>query len=241
MKASYALGLFFIVSVSIIWAAASILVQYLYQGLNFDSPFLLTYIGTSLFIILIPGYLLYEKRLVILQRLCSCCWCFNWCQCWCYWCPFKDDTFGVQGGDISAGSSHNMTIISSEGTPLSLNVDPSQNCEEDDIFEAPDDDTTSRVDGNDKVEKNSVDNEMITTTTTTVPQPYGYEHEYDYQHDHQNGNDRDHQNQQSNNESLGNNKLYSHGEHIRMAMKIAPWWFISNYFYNLSLKYTTIT
>eukprot|EP00551_Chaetoceros_affinis_P011442 CAMPEP_0203680442 /NCGR_PEP_ID=MMETSP0090-20130426/39290_1 /ASSEMBLY_ACC=CAM_ASM_001088 /TAXON_ID=426623 /ORGANISM="Chaetoceros affinis, Strain CCMP159" /LENGTH=279 /DNA_ID=CAMNT_0050548511 /DNA_START=460 /DNA_END=1295 /DNA_ORIENTATION=+ len=26
-----------------------------------------------------------------------------------------------------------------------------------------------------------------------------------------------------------------------MAMKIAPWWFISNYFYNLSLKYTTIT
>ncbi len=30
-------------------------------------------------------------------------------------------------------------------------------------------------------------------------------------------------------------------EHAEMALKIAPWWFISNYFYNLSLKYTTIT
>ncbi len=35
--------------------------------------------------------------------------------------------------------------------------------------------------------------------------------------------------------------LWSHSDHFRVAMKIAPLWFLSNYFYNLSLAYTTIT
>lgn len=51
---SYTLGVVFILLVAIIWSAASILVQYLYTEQSFDSPFLLTYIGTSLFVLLIP-------------------------------------------------------------------------------------------------------------------------------------------------------------------------------------------
>mgnify|MGYP000042658210 CR=1 FL=1 len=51
---SYTLGLFFILLVSLIWSAASILVQFLYTKESFDSPFLLTYIGVSLFTILLP-------------------------------------------------------------------------------------------------------------------------------------------------------------------------------------------
>ena len=58
---SYALGLVFIVIVAIIWSAASILVQYLYHEQSFDAPFLLTYIGTSLFVVLLPIHRLYEK------------------------------------------------------------------------------------------------------------------------------------------------------------------------------------
>lgn len=50
----YTLGLFFILCVSLIWSAASILVQFLYTKQSFDSPFLLTYIGVSLFTILLP-------------------------------------------------------------------------------------------------------------------------------------------------------------------------------------------
>ena len=50
----YTLGLFFILCVSLIWSAASILVQFLYTKQRFDSPFLLTYIGVSLFTILLP-------------------------------------------------------------------------------------------------------------------------------------------------------------------------------------------
>ena len=40
--------------------------------------------------------------------------------------------------------------------------------------------------------------------------------------------------------SLHPNYLYSHQDHISMATKVAPLWFTSNYFYALSLEWTTI-
>jgi solute carrier family 35 protein F5 len=45
----YGLGLVFIVLVALIWALSSVMVQYMYNAYAFDSPFLLTYIGVSLF------------------------------------------------------------------------------------------------------------------------------------------------------------------------------------------------
>lgn len=54
MISSYTLGLVFISIVALVWSASSVVVQYLYQDLNFNSPFLLTYIVSSLFIIYIP-------------------------------------------------------------------------------------------------------------------------------------------------------------------------------------------
>jgi solute carrier family 35 protein F5 len=45
----YGLGLFYIVLVALIWALSSVLVQFMYNAYAFDSPFLLTYIGVSLF------------------------------------------------------------------------------------------------------------------------------------------------------------------------------------------------
>ena len=36
-------------------------------------------------------------------------------------------------------------------------------------------------------------------------------------------------------------QVLSHVDHIRMAVKIAPVWFVSNFFYNTSLAYTSIT
>lgn len=51
---SYALGLLFIFLVSCSWAGASVLLQYIYQDLAFDSPFIITYVCTSLFAIYLP-------------------------------------------------------------------------------------------------------------------------------------------------------------------------------------------
>jgi solute carrier family 35 protein F5 len=52
----YILGLFFIVTVAIIWAASSVLIQFIYESDSFDfhSPFLVTYIGVSLFSLWLP-------------------------------------------------------------------------------------------------------------------------------------------------------------------------------------------
>lgn len=55
-SASYTLGLFFIVAVALIWAISSILVQFIYCDMNFDSPFFLTFMSTSLFIVYLPIY-----------------------------------------------------------------------------------------------------------------------------------------------------------------------------------------
>lgn len=55
---SFFLGLLFIVSVALIWAASSVFVKFLFNGDNenvsFHSPFLLTYIGVSLFTLWLP-------------------------------------------------------------------------------------------------------------------------------------------------------------------------------------------
>jgi solute carrier family 35, member F5 len=57
LSPSYTLGLFFIFLVSLIWAAASVLVQWVYSDqFDFDSPFLLTYIGVSLFTCFLPAH-----------------------------------------------------------------------------------------------------------------------------------------------------------------------------------------
>ena len=180
MKSSYALGLVYIFLVSIIWSAASILVQYLYEGLDFDSPFLLTYIGTSLFIILIPGYLIYERRRKISNTILCCC----------------TSNRNNNNNDLDDIDDENDDVgleqpqISSEGTPLSLHPDES----------------------NDSLD----DAYMINPS---------------YNHEDESGGI-------CNN---GSGVFLSHLEHLRKAAKIAPWWFVSNYFYNLSLKYTTIT
>jgi solute carrier family 35 protein F5 len=53
---NYATGLIFIVLVALIWAASSVLIQYIYDSgdNHFRSPFMVTYIGVSLFTLYIP-------------------------------------------------------------------------------------------------------------------------------------------------------------------------------------------
>ena len=51
----YALGFLFIILVAVIWTASSVLVQYLYNDHAFRSPFLVAYIGVSLFALWLPN------------------------------------------------------------------------------------------------------------------------------------------------------------------------------------------
>ena len=56
MSSGWALGLFFLFLVAVIWAGASVLTQFIYENLDYEQPFILTYIGNSLFAIYLPSW-----------------------------------------------------------------------------------------------------------------------------------------------------------------------------------------
>lgn len=68
VSVSYLIGLLFIFLVAVIWAASSVLVQHVYNDLDFESPFTVTYICNSLFIVLLPSRLLWEKIQIMLKN-----------------------------------------------------------------------------------------------------------------------------------------------------------------------------
>lgn len=56
----YTLGVVFIFVCASLWAGSSVLIQFIYQNLSFDSPFLLTYLATSLLVFHLPYWYLKE-------------------------------------------------------------------------------------------------------------------------------------------------------------------------------------
>jgi solute carrier family 35 protein F5 len=89
LSRAHALGLFFIVLVAIMWAASSVLVQYLYSGHSFHSPFLVTYIGVSLFTLWLPA----EQLIKWVRKFTG------------PWCSSTDDDVA----DAAAGETESMT------------------------------------------------------------------------------------------------------------------------------------
>jgi solute carrier family 35, member F5 len=147
LSPSYGLGLLFIVLVTLIWSVASMVVQFLYTDANFGSPFLLTYIGSTLFVLFLPSRMIWERR----RRLCS----------------LASSNSDDEGDVIPWETQDTYEQIPTSSLPdEGLSVQPAMQ-------------------------------------TKTV--------------------------------------LLSHRQHFDIAMKIAPVWFISNFAYNASLKYTSIT
>jgi solute carrier family 35 protein F5 len=142
--ASYSLGLFFIFLVAVIWSVSSVVVQYLYTDQHFDSPFLITYIGTSLFILLLPSRLLWERRH----------------QC------------GVEEADKIPWRTGEHNAYQQIDTSESV--------------------SSVQIDANVNINASSI-------------------------------------------------QIWSHEQHAKVALKIAPVWFVANWAYNASLAYTSIT
>lgn len=59
----YFVGLVFILLCACLWAGSSVLIQYIYSDLSFNSPFLLTYLATSLLVLHLPYH--HGKELVL--------------------------------------------------------------------------------------------------------------------------------------------------------------------------------
>lgn len=242
MNPSYFLGLSFIVLVAILWSLSSILAQYLYQNLNFNSPFLLTYIGTSLFVIMIPSRLLWERRVwqSLLRR-------------------FSNDASNDYDGYSRTSTGSNSDTAAVEVHPVIIpwtHQLPKTERRASDRFRASiemgqgegrrqEHQGIQDNDGNPPFEKR--------TSVTSLPlerrnrsrssSPIRMDRlEEEIASDAENTRLTTSNGTYIRAEIQGQSTfLLSHQDHIQMAMKIAPLWFISNYFYNLSLAYTTIT
>ncbi|KAL9185536.1 hypothetical protein ACHAXT_003313 [Thalassiosira profunda] len=212
-SSSYALGIFFLVVVSLLWTICSMVVQHLYNDMQFDSPFLIVYIGTSLFSIFLPMRLGYERWGRCLVDSCrvyaECCGC---CE-------------GGNGGkDIVAIPWRNEPATASGAYE-----------DEEGLVQSEHDSLHNGV----AVEMHSIPH------YTSEAGEEGHVDDYSFDNEHCVRNYEPNDPSQSNgrlrsNETTSANYLLSHRDHISMASKVAPLWFFSNYFYAMSLEWTSI-
>jgi solute carrier family 35, member F5 len=179
MRPSYAIGLFFIACVTIIWSLASIVVQFLYTDEKFNSPFLLTYIGTTLFTLFLPTRLLWERlNCGVLENDIF---------------PWKAETTYETIPAVMMEASFDKTLDRTIDRTIDKTLD--RGLEHEELFHNNNDDDDPMPD-------------MTASSQPKVPSDY---------------------------------TLMSHQEHLMIALKIAPIWFIGNWAYNASLAYTSIT
>jgi len=252
MTPSYALGLFFILCVSLIWAAASVLVQHLYRDMNFDSPFLLTYISTGLFILWLPTRLIWERRgkmkrftCRLLKRICKVLGVNRSDGTYEEAATAECDTEDVDGDgrDVIIPWRNDPSIHGPIST-IALNDDPSDRDDGDEggsiemeqrgpyqsLAAQPSAASTSRSEDEkdeDENDENNVNERDGNCKGMTLPRRADKCH---------NGTSSPQQNG-----TLPHSVILSHVDHIGIAIRIAPVWFLSNYFYNTSLAYTSIT
>ena len=176
------------------------IVQHMYHDMSFDSPFLVVYIGTSLFTIFLPSRWVYEKWGPIFHKLLrvGCC----------------------GGDDNNNNNSHNNTDDDVDAVviiPWRNNHDRSRSSYNDQEVFTEDAEfmPMSRGEEEEDVDTTISSNRHNSSTSTLEIRPPSPLYTAQLQ-------------------------LLSHIDHIYMASKIAPLWFISNYSYAISLHWTTI-
>ena len=229
-SSSYALGIFFLVIVSILWTICSMVVQHLYQDMEFDSPFLIVYIGTSLFSIFLPIRLAYE-RFGHLMHFCK------------------------NSSDDDRDRKEIVVIPWGNYPAPTINVnhhDENTSDAAQELMQSPTDNdnyngvTRRQSSGSDSIEltTNYLDESTSAEASSLgMHDDYSFNNEYCIQHYEPT---QSMESRRSNNDASQNdgnkfsNYLLSHRDHISMASKVAPVWFLSNYFYAMSLEWTSI-
>ena len=126
-SSSYTLGLLFIFFVAVLWSGSSVLVQYIYADLTFDSPFFVTYISNVLFALYLPAWAAATSLGMVSnppwrregerlrQLFCGChlCWCCHRNRP--VYAPLQPGETAVGGGGGGGGSSINTGAGDSSG------------------------------------------------------------------------------------------------------------------------------
>ena len=164
-------------------------VQYLYNDYKFNSPFLIVYIGTSLFSVWLPIRYCWERYGMVLMKFrrlyCKICCCI----------------------DDNGGESYEVVVI------------PWKNCNK----QGQGDEAPEELETFNNNHSNS-NNRFHDDTSDRTPSSY----------------EPPIRRPSTSSNTLTTNHILSHLEHISMSKTIAPLWFLSNYFYAISLQYTSI-
>ncbi|KAL7560938.1 hypothetical protein ACA910_022427 [Epithemia clementina (nom. ined.)] len=210
----YIQGLIFIFLVALIWAASSILVQALYTNFSFDSPFLLTYIGSSLFTLWLPTHsvstwIMAPRQQQVLRE---------WIQAITCCCPRRrgqasslSSQRGVMATTAMVHSSRSP--LASQSTTAYHNISSSSSGavdREDDNDDGHEEGQGASETSPSQEDLNGLESSPTAATGTTERSP-------------------------------PSSLRWTHNQHFQAALFIAPVWFIANWTYNASLHYTSIT
>ena len=213
-------------------------VQHLYQDMQFDSPFFIVYIGTSLFSVFLPIRLVYERFGHLMRRI--------YC---CHKSHHQHHHHGNNTKEIAAIPWRYYPATTSSSASKNA---PASDAQE--LMQSPrhDNDNYNGIDQNDSIDSIELTNYLDESTSAEasalgILDDYSFKNEFCVQHyeptrpmesRRRNSDNGSAKINTSNNDY--SNYLLSHSDHISMASKVAPIWFLSNYFYAVSLEWTSI-
>eukprot|EP00574_Skeletonema_japonicum_P013779 CAMPEP_0201733404 /NCGR_PEP_ID=MMETSP0593-20130828/31497_1 /ASSEMBLY_ACC=CAM_ASM_000672 /TAXON_ID=267983 /ORGANISM="Skeletonema japonicum, Strain CCMP2506" /LENGTH=460 /DNA_ID=CAMNT_0048226545 /DNA_START=65 /DNA_END=1447 /DNA_ORIENTATION=- len=206
--------------------------------MKFDSPFLIVYIGTSLFSVFLPIRLGYERFGHLLH---------------------KNEIVVIPWGNYPAPTASRRSLEHHDHDETNISVDDAQ-----ELMQSP------TENGNDsEIHRNNNSKNSVELTTSYLDEStsaeasalgilddFSFNNEFCIQHYEpsrsmeesrriNNGNNSSQNTTTSDNNNDDDKQLFStyllsHRDHISMASKVAPMWFLSNYFYAMSLEWTSI-
>lgn len=236
-SSSYALGIFFLVVVSFLWTICSMVVQHLYHDMKFDSPFLIVYIGTSLFSVFLPMRLVYERFGHLLYKKLQCC------------CKNQSNNHHRDRKEIAVIPWRNYPAAPTISSSASLD-DRDENTTASDAQELmqshPDNDNYDGINSNDSSDSIELTSYLDESTSVEasalgILDDYSFNNEFCIQHYEPTRPIDTTSSQNTRSNTCYSSYLLSHRDHITMASNVAPIWFLSNYFYAMSLEWTSIS
>ena len=189
------------------------MVQFLYTQESFDSPFLLTYIGVSLFTLLLPTKVALEQGKIFWSYLCQ-----RWS--WLSSTSSNRDDFLEIMGAASTGDTTSDALGQYENVPSVENVTMRGNFSHDEEVEAPFRDEEEK--GGENAPETEIEMEPPLSTPAQATTRASIDDVIIIREEGEGG-------------------PWTNADHMWSALKIAPVWFLANWTYNASLAYTSIT
>ncbi|KAJ6243302.1 solute carrier family 35 member f5 [Anaeramoeba flamelloides] len=222
----YMLGIFCILLVVIFWVTSSMLMSYLYTDIDYNKPFFLTYFNTVLFSVPLFGFILIPSWKI--ERGCFSS-VFRTIKS-VFLCRYKP-----KKSEIKKSNFNKNALISINTLKLLNDSDNTNDIQENLHKKENENKNNENINGSENENESGNENEN--------------ENENEIEENKENLLNEDFQKndtkpllQEENRQEIENtNEVYTVAKLIKIAMIVSPIWFFANYFFNLSLSYTSVS